>query len=171
MMSYYLLLPVPRRCPYVPIIFCRYYMLTVCLRRARFVYLLFIVLFGLEHLIRFVHLINVSIVIGHCPNLLPLFLSLTVRPICCTLAVNICTIPFLCFIGPFSPCPLQVHYQFPRRCSRTFIIFNLLNLLPVDVVVLYLFGYEFLDPSLYLFPFINVVGGVALFERCSHLLN
>ena len=44
----------------------------------------------------------------------------------------------------------------PRRCSNTFIIFIVLSFLPV--FVLYLFGCRFLDPSLYLFPFLNVVG-------------
>ena len=57
----------------------------------------------------------------------------------------------------------------PRRCSRTFIIFIVLSLLPVDVFLLYLFGCGFLDPSLYLFPFLNVVG-VTFLERCSPLL-
>ena len=94
----------------------------------------------------------------------------------CYLAYSDRTTPLLCSNGPFSPCPLHFfkytafHIISFLEGALGHLLFSLcLILLPVDKFVIYLFKCGFLDPSLYLFPFLNVAG-VRFFERCSPLL-
>ena len=114
-----------------------------------------IVLFGLVHFIGFVLLFKVSIVIGPCPNLLPFFLSLV--PYCTTnllyAPVYICTIHFL-FHWPLWP----LHFLSTQRSPLSFLDGALGHLL-ISLCYVYFLS-MFLDPSLYLFPFINVSVGL-----------